>query len=60
MDFRNEVEPVARRIAQKKKLAVVMIKQNGMLYIDPVVDITNGVIDELQQAVPSVTGTSEK
>lgn len=50
-DFKNEVTPVARRLAQQKGLSVVMAKQSAMLYIAPEVDITEGVIDEMQKLV---------
>jgi Skp family chaperone for outer membrane proteins len=52
-EFKNEVTPVARRLAQLKGLSVVMIKQNGMIYIAPEVDITEGVIDEMQKLLTS-------
>lgn len=48
MDFKQEVLPVARRVAQGKNMHVVMIKQNAMLYVDPSVEITNDVIDFMQ------------
>ena len=49
MDFKKEVEPVARRVATQRGMSVIMIKQNGMLYVAPAADITDGVIDELQK-----------
>ena len=49
MDFKKEVQPVARRVAAQRGMSVVMIKQNSMLYISPDSDITNDVIDALQQ-----------
>lgn len=54
LDFRKEIEPVARRVAESRKLSVVMVKQNAMLYIDPAIDITNAVIDEIQKYEPAV------
>ena len=49
MEFKKEVEPVARRVADQRGMGVVMIKQNAMLYISPDSDITNDVIDALQK-----------
>lgn len=45
--FRDDVEPVARRIAADRGMDIVMIKQNAMLYVDPKADITDAVIDAL-------------
>lgn len=53
LDFKQEVQPVARRVAQARGLSVVLIQQNGMLYIDPDTDISDAVIDELQRLDPS-------
>ena len=53
LDFKQEVQPVARRVAQARGLSVVLIQQNGMLYVDPDTDISDAVIDELQRLNPS-------
>lgn len=49
VDFRNEVEPVARRIAAQRGMDIVMIKQDALLYVDPQADITDAVIDDMQE-----------
>jgi len=46
--FREDVQPAARRAASKRGLTVIMVKQANLLYYDPVTDITDAVIDELQ------------
>ena len=50
LEFREEMEPVARRVAAERGLSIVMVKQDHMLYVDPEVDITDVVIDEIQAA----------
>lgn len=47
-DFREEVQPVARRAAAKRGFSVVMLNQANLLYFDTAVDITDAVIDDLQ------------
>jgi Skp family chaperone for outer membrane proteins len=49
LEFKKEVEPIARRVATQRGMSLVMIKQNAMLYISPDSDITNDVIDALQK-----------
>lgn len=49
MDFKKEVEPVARKIAAQRGMGVIMIKQNAMLYIAPASEITRDVVDALQK-----------
>jgi Skp family chaperone for outer membrane proteins len=56
MDFKQEVQPVARRVMQARGLSVLLIQQNAMLYVDPAADITDAVIDELQRIPPSPDG----
>ena len=59
LEFREEVEPVARRVAARRGLSIVMIKQDHMLYINPEVDITDAVIDEIQAAPKAGTASGE-
>jgi Skp family chaperone for outer membrane proteins len=47
--FRDEVEPVARRVASSRGLDTVLIKQQYILVHADAVDITDAVIDELQK-----------
>ena len=49
LEFKKQVEPVARRVVTSRGISVIMIKQNAMLYIDPASDITDDVIDEMQK-----------
>ena len=53
MEFRVEVEPAARRIAQERGMDLVMIKQPIFLFADPDTDITDAVIDALQTSTAS-------
>ena len=55
-DYKQRIEPAIRRVAQQKKIQVVMIKQENLLYIDSSSDITNAVIDAIQ-SLPSATNT---
>lgn len=47
-EFTVEVQPVARREAEKRGLTVVMVKQPGLLVVAAEADITDAVIDHLQ------------
>lgn len=49
-EFTTEVQPAARREAEKRGLTVVMVKQPGLLVVTPESDITDAVIDHLQAA----------
>jgi Skp family chaperone for outer membrane proteins len=46
--FREEVEPVARRVAKSRNLDTVLIKHQYILVHDDAVDITDAVIHEMQ------------
>jgi Skp family chaperone for outer membrane proteins len=59
VEFRNELEPVARRIATQRGMDIVMLKQNDMLYVDPQADITDAVIDDMQQSGKKPVPASE-
>lgn len=61
-DFAVEVQPVARRVAAKRGLQIVMVKQGGLLVVAPEVDITAAVVDELQtggSVAPALPGTQK-
>ncbi|MCW8963683.1 MAG: OmpH family outer membrane protein [Gammaproteobacteria bacterium] len=47
VDFRNEVEPVVRQVAQADGFKLVVIKSPEYLFIDSSADITDAVIDKL-------------
>ncbi len=47
-EFTAEIQPNVRRVAEKRGMTVVMIKQPGLYYVAPEVDITDAVIDSLQ------------
>lgn len=53
-DFAIEMQPLARRAADKRGLTVVLVKQPGMLVVAPEADITNDVIDMSQTTSPAV------
>lgn len=55
LDFKQEVTPYARRVATARCMGIVMIKQNDLMFINSVSDITDAVIDDLQK-YPGVTG----
>ncbi len=59
LEFREEVEPVARRVATRRGLSIVMVKQDHMLYINPEIDITDTVIDEIQAAARAGNASGE-
>jgi len=48
VSYREKVRPIARRIAAKQGLSVVVVPSDALLYSDPAVDITDKVIDELR------------
>lgn len=47
-EFRQQVEPIAVKVATENGYSVVFIKQPAMLYIDPTVDISKDVIAAMQ------------
>lgn len=49
MDFKAEIEPIARRVADERGMGVIMIKQDAMLYVAPTSDITNDVVVALKE-----------
>lgn len=49
MDFKKEIEPIARKVANQRGMGVIMIKQNAMLYVAPTSDITSDVVDAFQE-----------
>lgn len=55
LDFKQEVTPYARRVATARCMGIVMIKQNDLMFVNSVSDITDAVIDELQSN-PQVSG----
>jgi Skp family chaperone for outer membrane proteins len=65
--FREEIKPAARRVAQSRGLSVIVTKNDSVLYdFAPGTDITDAVVAELQasrqQAAPAVAQapTTEK
>jgi Skp family chaperone for outer membrane proteins len=53
--FREEVEPVARRVAASRNLDTVLIKHQYILVHNDTVDITDAVIHEMQMVDKSGT-----
>lgn len=49
-DFKQEILPVAVKIATQKNYSVVLVKGPSLFYIDSNADITSAVIAELNQA----------
>lgn len=49
LKYRDEVRPVARRIADEQGFDLVMLTVEQVLWFDPQVDITDRVIDELHR-----------
>jgi len=46
--FRDEIKPIARRVAQARGLSVIVTKNDGVLYdFSPAVNITDAVVAEL-------------
>lgn len=63
-EFREDVKPVARKIAQSRGLSIVVPKHDGfVLTFEPAVDITAEVAEQLKAKQPariSDAGTSQK
>ena len=51
VEFRNEVSNVSRKIAQKNGFLTVLAINDGLLWADASVDITNEVITEMRYSV---------
>ncbi len=45
--FRNEVEPIVRQVAEARSFSLVEIKSPGYIYIKSEIDISDDVIDKL-------------
>ena len=53
--YGSAIRPIVRRIAQEKKLAVVMnIQQVPLMFSDPAVDITDAVVDAAKANPPKL------
>lgn len=50
--YREKLRPFIRRVAQARGFTVVLSTSDTLLLAEPVADITNEVIDELQKAPP--------
>jgi Skp family chaperone for outer membrane proteins len=51
--FRDEIKPVARRVAQSRGLSVIVTKNDNVLYdFSPAADITDAVVAELLARTP--------
>ena len=45
--FREEVRPIAEQVAKDKGASVVLLTNDNVLWYDPTVDITDGVIAQI-------------
>lgn len=51
--FRNEVNPIIRRLAQANGFSQIVAPNDNIIYADPANDLTEKVIDELQAQAPA-------
>lgn len=52
-DFRNEIKPIAQKIASERGLSIVVPKNEGLLLsFEPGVEITSAVVDEMRRNTP--------
>lgn len=52
--FRDQIKPVARRVAQERGLSVIVTKNDSVVFdYASSVDITNAVVDELLASAPA-------
>ena len=59
--FREQIKPVARRVAQKRGLTVIVTKNDNVLYdVAPGADITDEVIADLIAASPVASAAAAK
>ena len=59
--FREQIKPVARRVAQKRGLTVIVTKNDNVLYdVAPGADITDEVIADLIAASPAASAAAAK
>ena len=57
--FREDAQPLARRIAQEKGFATVVTKNDSFLFsFDETVDITKDVVDLMRSEMPPVPATT--
>lgn len=59
--FREQIKPVARRVAQKRGLTVIVTRNDNVLYdVSPGADITEEVIADLVAASPAASAAAAK
>jgi Skp family chaperone for outer membrane proteins len=59
--FREQIKPVARKVAQSRGLSVIVTRNDNVLYdVAPGADITQEVIAELIAASPAVSAAAAK
>jgi Skp family chaperone for outer membrane proteins len=59
--FREQIKPVARRVAQKRGLTVIVTRNDNVLYdVAPGADITDEVIADLIAASPAASAAAAK
>jgi Skp family chaperone for outer membrane proteins len=59
--FREQIKPVARRVAQKRGLSVIVTRNDNVLYdVAPGADITDEVIADLIAASPAASAAAAK
>ena len=57
--FRDQIKPVARRVAQQRGLSVIVTKNDSVIYdFTATADITSAVVDELLAAAPQPQPTA--
>lgn len=58
--FRDQIKPVARRVAQQRGLSVIVTRNDSVVYdFSSNADITDAVVDELLAAAPRPAATPE-
>lgn len=59
--FREQIKPVARRVAQKRGLSVIVTRNDNVLYdVAPGADITEEVMNDLLAASPVASAATAK
>lgn len=53
--YRDALSPIVRQVAQDKRMNVVLVQNENLMYADRTVDLTDSVVDAARKQPPSLT-----
>jgi len=58
--YRDALTPLARQVAEQRKMTVALAQSDMMLFVDPTVDLSNAVVDSARTHPPILTDVPMK